>query len=210
VSPASSTSGLARTTRGFGLGELERLVGSREEARRIAPLVASDRRRVALDFEANRHLLLSGELGRYRLLHLAGHGLAHPELTGLVLSLYDRDGRAVDGLIRPYELYGLRLSAELVVLSACSTGLGSEIRGEGLLGLSRGFLYAGASQVLASLWDVDDHATVELMERFYMALLRDGLPPAAALRQAQRALRRERPWSAPHYWAGFVLQGDGS
>jgi CHAT domain-containing protein/tetratricopeptide (TPR) repeat protein len=200
---------LSRNTRGLGLGELRRLEGTLEEAQRISALVAPDRRLLALGFDANRDLLLGGRLGRYRFLHLAGHGLAHPDLTGLVLSLYDAQGRRVDGLIRPYELYGTELAAELVVLSACSTGLGEEVRGEGLLGLSRGFLYAGASQVVASLWDVDDRATAELMERFYAAMLRDGDPPARALRKAQLSIRSEPRWAAPHYWAGFVLQGDG-
>jgi len=199
----------ARATRGLGLGELRRLEGTLEEVRRISALVPPDRRLVALGFEANQDLVLGGRLGRYRVLHLAGHGLAHPDLTALVLSLYDERGRSVDGIVSPYELYGTRLSAELVVLSACSTGLGDEVRGEGLLGLSRGFLYAGASQVLASLWDVDDRATAELMERFYIALLRDGDTPARALRTAQLSLRSEPRWSAPHHWAGFVLQGDG-
>jgi CHAT domain-containing protein len=195
--------------RSLGPAGLRRLTGSRLEAEIIAELVPRDRRLVALGFDANRKLLLGGTLGRYRILHLAGHGLAHPGFPGLVLSLYDEGGRRVDGLIRSYELYGTELSAELVVLSACSTGLGDEIRGEGLLGLSRGFLYAGASQVLASLWDVDDRATAELMAHFYRALLRDGDPPARALRRAQRALRGDPAWSAPHFWAGFVLQGDG-
>jgi CHAT domain-containing protein/tetratricopeptide (TPR) repeat protein len=200
---------LSRVARSLGPDGLRRLTGSRLEAATISELVPRDRRLVALGFDANRELLLGGTLGRYRILHLAGHGLAHPGFTGLVLSLYDDRGVRVDGLIRSYELYGTELSAELVVLSACSTGLGDEIRGEGLLGLSRGFLYAGASQVLASLWDVDDRATAELMAHFYRALLRDGDPPARALRRAQRALRRDPAWRAPHYWAGFVLQGDG-
>jgi CHAT domain-containing protein len=100
------------------------------------------------------------------------------------------------------------LGAELVVLSACRTALGRQIRGEGLVGLTRGFMYAGAQQVLASLWKVDDLATAELMQRFYRGLLKRGLRPAAALRAAQLELASSPRWSAPYYWAGFVLQGD--
>lgn len=209
--PAASnpaTEGSRRSGR-IDVAGLRRLSGSREEGRRISRLVPPDRRLLALGFDANRTLLLSDSLRRYRILHLAGHGLADPDLTGLVLSLYDDDGRSVDGLIRPYEIHGMDLSAELVVLSACSTGLGDEVRGEGLLGLSRGFLYAGAAQVLSSLWDVDDQATAVLMERFYAALLKDGDPPARALRRAQLSLRSDPRWAPPSYWAGFVLQGDG-
>jgi CHAT domain-containing protein len=139
---------------------------------------------------------------------LVGHGLADDDLVGLVLSLYDADGRPVDGLVRGYEIYGLELDAELVVLSACRTGIGQEVRGEGLIGLSRSFLYAGASRVLASLWDIDDRATADLMERFYVALFQEHQAPARALQTAQLALQRSSRWSAPHYWAGFVLQGD--
>jgi CHAT domain-containing protein len=102
----------------------------------------------------------------------------------------------------------MRLSAELVVLSACRTALGKEVRGEGLVGLTRGFMDAGARRVVGSLWSVPDAPTAALMSRFYALLLKDGLSPAEALRGAQLALRRERRFSAPQAWAGFVLQGD--
>jgi CHAT domain-containing protein len=100
------------------------------------------------------------------------------------------------------------LRAELVVLSACRTALGQEIKGEGLVGLVRGFMAAGAPRVLATLWSVDDAATAELMAAFYGGLLRERLPAATALRKAQRLVARQPRWSAPFYWAGFVLQGD--
>ena len=102
----------------------------------------------------------------------------------------------------------MSLPAELVVLSACRTALGDRQRAEGLVGLTRGFFYAGASRLLVSLWDVDDEATAELMDRFYRALFEEGLSPAAALRRAQLRMREIPRWQAPFYWAGFVLQGE--
>ena len=120
----------------------------------------------------------------------------------------DEDGGVNDGFLRLDEVTRLHLNADLVVLSACETGLGKEIRGEGLIGLTRGFMYAGARRVVASLWSVDDVATAELMSRFYKGILREGLSPAAALRQAQIEMRRQKRWQNPYYWGGFVLQGE--
>jgi CHAT domain-containing protein len=132
----------------------------------------------------------------------------HPELSGLVLSLVDREGKPQDGFLESAEIYNLKLGADLVVLSACQTALGKEVRGEGLVGLTRGFMYAGAPRVLASLWPVPDQATTELMKRFYQAVLKNGMRPSAALQSAQMAMRGDRRWQAPYYWAGFVLQGE--
>jgi CHAT domain-containing protein len=134
--------------------------------------------------------------------------LAHPELSRLVLSQVDERGRPLTGSVRTRELYGLHLPAELVVLSACRTALGQQIRGEGLVGLTRGFQYAGARAVLVSLWEVDDQATAGLMRLFYREMLERGQPPAAALRAAQEALYRQKRWQPPYFWAGFTLQGD--
>ncbi|MBC7912315.1 MAG: CHAT domain-containing protein, partial [Pyrinomonadaceae bacterium] len=106
------------------------------------------------------------------------------------------------------EIYNLKLSAELLVLSACQTGLGKEIKGEGLIGLTRGFMYAGSQRVAASLWKVDDAATAELMARFYRGMLKEGHTPAAALRTAQVEMWQQKQWRAPYYWAAFVLQGE--
>jgi CHAT domain-containing protein len=166
---------------------------------------------MALDFRANRATATSSELGQYRIVHFATHGLLnseHPELSGLVLSLVDEQGRPVDGFLRLHEVYNLRLPVELVVLSACQTGLGREVKGEGLVGLTRGFMYAGAARVAASLWKVDDAATMELMGRFYRGMLKEGLRPAAALRAAQLEMWRTKRWREPYYWAAFVLQGE--
>jgi len=164
----------------------------------------------ALGFEARRELATDGRLDGYRIVHFATHGIFredHAELSALILSRYDADGRPVEGRLSLSEIYGLDLSAELVVLSACQSALGREIRGEGMMGLPRGFLYAGATRVLASLWKVQDESTAELMTRFYRHLLVEGLAPAAALREAQRSMLAD-PRYAPYHWAGFVLQGD--
>ena len=119
-----------------------------------------------------------------------------------------RDGKAQNGFVSLQDVYQLRAPVSVVVLSACQTGLGKDVRGEGLIGLTRGFMYAGASSVVASLWKVDDEATAELMKRFYKNMLEDGMTPAAALRKAQNSFRQHPLWSAPYYWAGFTLQGD--
>jgi len=174
------------------------------EARERSPLVARG-------FQASRELATGGGLDRYRIVHFATHGVLdtqHPVLSGLVLSQVDEQGRARDGYLRLNDVYRLRLNADLVVLSGCETALGKTLRGEGIVGLTRGFFHAGASEVMASLWPVRDRATAELMRRFYHALFREGLGPAAALRQAQIALWKERPWRDPYFWAPFTLQGD--
>lgn len=190
------------------LESLERLDASRDEAFAIAELVDDRERLVVTGFEAGRDEVLSAPLRDFRILHFATHGLVHPDLSGILLSLYDRGGAPVDGLLRTWEIYGLDLRADLVVLGSCRSGLGRRLRGEGVLGLSRAFFYAGAARVLVSLWDVDDEATAALMKRFYHHLLEDGLPAAAALRETQRWMRSHPEWAAPEYWGAFVLQGD--
>jgi CHAT domain-containing protein/Flp pilus assembly protein TadD len=188
-----------------------RLFSSGKEARAIAALVPPDQRFLALGFEASRAKAVGLELSRYRNVHFATHGVLdsrRPELSKLVLSLYDEKGKAQDGFLRLNDIYNLRLDADLVVLSACRTALGQEIRGEGLVGLTRGFMYAGAARVLASLWSVEDRATAELMESFYRGMLRQGLSPAAALRRAQLAMAGTPGRKSPYYWAGFSLQGE--
>jgi CHAT domain-containing protein len=205
---------LRRATREAGLTEglIPRLPFSRQEAEAILSLAPARSRMAALNFQANRRAATGAALSNYRIVHFATHGLLnaeHPELSGLVLSLVDEQGRAQDGFLRLHEIYNLSLpSAELVVLSACQTGLGKEVRGEGLVGLVRGFMYAGAPRVAASLWKVDDWATAEMMKHFYRGLLQEKLRPAEALRRAQAAMWRQRRWQSPYYWAGFVLQGD--
>jgi CHAT domain-containing protein/tetratricopeptide (TPR) repeat protein len=209
AAPAAGENDAERSARDVGLGRLPRVKFTRDEADAILRLVPPTLALRATDFAASRDLALSPELGRYRILHFATHGFLdsrQPELSGLVFSLVDPQGRPREGFLHAYEVYGLRLSAELVVLSACRTALGAEVRGEGLMGLTRGFMYAGAPRVLVSLWNISDHATAELMARFYDCMLRQHLPPSAALRAAQLATREH--WPSPYHWAAFELQGD--
>ena len=184
---------------------------ARHELNELRKLAPANDMVVYSDFAATRDNLRSLDLRQYRILHFATHGLLdakQPELSGLVLSLVDRNGRRVNGFVGLADIYNLRAPVDLVVLSACRTALGKEVRGEGLVGLTRGFMYAGASTVVASLWKVDDEATAELMKRFYGNLLQMGMTPAAALRAAQNSIRQEPQWHSPHYWAAFTLQGD--
>jgi CHAT domain-containing protein len=192
------------------LRSLDRLPFTRAEANAIASLTPGGRTLKALDFSASRATALA-ELGSARIVHFATHALIdgeQPDRSGIVLSLVDRDGAAVDGFLKLHDIYNLQLNADLVVLSACRTALGKELRGEGLIGLTRGFFYAGVPAVVASLWDVRDRSTAELMTRFYRAMLQDHLAPAAALRAAQVSMLRDPRWSAPAHWSGFILRGD--
>ena len=154
---------------------------------------------------------MSAALADYRIVHFATHGVLNnddPGLSGVLLSMFDKQGRPQDGFLRLHDIYGLKLPAELVVLSACNTALGKPVKGEGLVGLVRGFMYAGAKRVVASYWKVDDEATGQLMARFYIELLKENRPPAAALRHAQLAMLDHDRWRPPFYWAAFALQGE--
>ncbi|HQR36473.1 MAG TPA: CHAT domain-containing protein, partial [Blastocatellia bacterium] len=188
-----------------------RLPFSREEADTILSFAPNGKGFKALSFAANRTTATSSELAQYRIVHFATHGLLnseHPELSGLVFSLVDESGKSQDGFLRLHEIYNLRLSADLVVLSACQTALGKQIKGEGVVGLTRGFMHAGTPRVVASLWQVNDLATAELMKLFYRGMLKDGQRPAAALRAAQLELMKQKRWASPYFWAAFTLQGE--
>jgi CHAT domain-containing protein len=190
---------------------LERLEYTGEEARRIASLVSPSQALVALGLDATRDQALSRELGRYRFVHFASHALVNtrrPHLSGIVLSTIGRDGAVQDGFLRLADIYAMQLAADVVVLSACQTALGRDVRGEGLVGLTRGFLHAGARSVVSTLWEVRDRQTAELMARFYEGMLREGLTPGAALRRAQLITMREPASAAPFYWAAFGVHGD--
>lgn len=192
--------------------QLTRLPFTRLEAKAILALAPAASRMEALDFAANLATATSRELAQYRIVHFATHGFldsVRPELSGIVLSLVDEQGSVRDGFLAAHDIYNLKLPTELVVLSGCRTGLGQEIKGEGLVGLTRGFMYAGAARVLVSLWDVNDEATSELMSRFYKGLLSDEhLSASVALRRAQISMLRASKWQAPYYWSSFILQGE--
>jgi CHAT domain-containing protein len=191
---------------------LSRLPYTRREAAAIMMIASRQQSKSMLDFSATRGTALEKDLSQYRIIHFASHSFVssiHPEVSGVVLSLIDEDGNDRDGFLRASDVYNLQLPADLIVLSGCRTGLGKEIRGEGLVGMTQSFMYAGAARVVVSLWDVQDEATAELMKRFYGGLLgRKKLSPAAALREAQVSMSTDRRWSSPYYWAGFTLQGE--
>jgi len=208
---SKAESDLVRSAGETGLTSFERLIHTRKEAEAIVALTPPEQGFKALDFAASRATVMNAGLDQYRIVHFATHGLLNsrrPELSGIVLSLVDEEGRSQEGFLRAHEIYNLKLNAELVVLSACSTALGKEIKGEGLAGLTRGFMYAGTPRVIASLWNVRDEATAELMKRLYRNMLTGKLSPAVAIREAQVSMWREPRWAAPYYWAGFTLQGE--
>lgn len=197
----------------YGAG-LQELAWTRAEAEAIRTAALGLDVQVSLRHEATKELITSGRLDRFSALHIATHGFfdsEHPQLSWLAFSQVDAKGRPLNGMLRLQDLYSLRLGSELVVLSGCETGLGRELRGEGLVGLTHGFFHAGANQVVASLWPVRDKASAELMKRFYRAMIRDRLRPAAALRAAQIEMLNDsdhRTWRDPYFWAPFVAQGD--
>ncbi len=211
--PASSglsNQSVFRSAKESGLSLLTRLPYTRDEADAIIALAHGAKLR-AVDFDASRATVTTPRFGEFGVIHLATHALLntqHPELSGIVLSLVDRQGRPQAGFLSTTDIYALHLRGSLVVLSACRTALGKDVRGEGLVGLVRAFMYAGAPSVVASYWDVSDASTAELMKRFYRGVLVDRQSPSAALHAAQRSLARETGWRAPRIWAAFTLQGD--
>jgi CHAT domain len=167
---------------------IPRLPFTRQEANQLMALAPKGSSFSALDFQASRATALDPALSQYRYIHIATHGLLdteRPGLSALVFSMVDAEGKPQNGFLRANDIYNLKLPAELVVLSACQTGLGKDIKGEGLVGLTRGFMYAGAARVVVSLWNVNDKATADLMTKFYEKILKQGQTPAAALRAAR-------------------------
>ena len=194
-----------------GTWAVPRLAATRLEAAAIAASVPAGMVLEKTGFDANRLTALGPDLSQYRIVHFATHGVfdnENPGLSGLILSLYDERGQPQDGFLRLHDIYNLKLPADLIVLSACNTALGKQLKGEGLMGMVRGFLYAGGQRVVASLWKVDDEATGELMKRFYVEMLQQNRSPAAALRAAQIAMWEQDRWRAPFYWAAFSMQGE--
>ncbi|HEY0728821.1 MAG TPA: CHAT domain-containing protein, partial [Pyrinomonadaceae bacterium] len=188
-----------------------RLLHSSEEADAISAAAPRGTTMVAKGFEATREMAMSQRIGEYQIVHFATHGFfynKHPELSGIVMTMVDRAGTEKNGVMPLHDIYSLDLSAELTVLSACQTGLGRDVSGEGLVGLTHSFMSAGSNTVVASLWKVDDRATANLMAEFYRAMLQEGMPTGAALRAAKLKMMQDKRWHAPYFWAGFVLQGE--
>lgn len=187
-----------------------RLKGTAAEAKAILSLVPQESdRTAAFGFEANYDWITSKNISQYRYIHLATHGFfdgAKPAFSSIVLSGYDAQGVDRKSYLRLPELFNLNLPAELVVLSACQTGLGNDVPGEGSVGMTRGLMYAGALRVASTLWNVDDNSTSELMQQFYKSLWQSKKSHAASLREAQLKLWKEG--KTPYYWAAFTLQGE--
>lgn len=195
----------------FDLSKIGELFFAEREINNLREIATPSATFTATGLAANRKQLFSMDFSQYAILHFATHGLLdpkRPEHSGILLSIVDDQGKKQDGFITLQDVYSLRAPVDLVVLSACRTGLGKEIRGEGLVGLTRGFMYAGATTVVASLWKVDDEATAELMKSFYTEMLQNKKTPDEALRIAQNSIRQIPRWRAPHNWAGFTLQGE--
>jgi CHAT domain-containing protein/Tfp pilus assembly protein PilF len=212
----SVVSDLHRSLRDIGFIQegrllIPRLPSTRREAEAIIAAAPPDAGFEATGFRASRETAIDPMLADYRIVHFATHGLLnneHPELSGIILSMVDENGRSQNGFLRLHDIYNLNLPVEMVVLSACNSGLGKNVQGEGLVGIVRGFMYAGAERVVASLWKVDDEATGDLMKIFYKEMLEKDATPAAALRKAQIDMWQNEQWRSPFYWAAFVLQGE--
>jgi CHAT domain-containing protein/tetratricopeptide (TPR) repeat protein len=192
---------------------LPRLLFSRREAELAVKELPRNEFMSALDFKASLSAVMSAQLSSFRIVHFATHAIvdnAYPELSGLVFSLVDKRGNPQNGLLILEDVYNLKLSADLVVLSACNTGIGKLVDNEGLVGLTRGFMYAGTPRVISSLWAVDDQATAKLMGAFYKFMRQPGqrLSAAAALRAAQLQMSKNPRWQDPFYWASFQLHGE--
>jgi len=192
-------------------GGSARLIHSSEEADAIAKAAPRGTTMIAKGFDATREMAMNARLGEYQIVHFATHGFLdseHPELSGIVLSMVDKNGVEKNGMMPLHDIYNMDLSAELTVLSACQTALGKDIKGEGFVGLTHSFISAGSKSVVASLWKVDDRATAALMEELYQSMLQKGMSPAAALRAAKLKVMQDKRWNNPYFWAGFVVQGE--
>ncbi|MEG4323412.1 MULTISPECIES: CHAT domain-containing protein [unclassified Microcoleus] len=208
----SKNLGLNRSLRSSSMAwPPKRLPFTRDEAKIIFALLPTASGVESFDFAASRATATDRNLANYQIVHFATHGMANsenPELSGILMSMVDDKGNPVNGFLRLTDIFYLKLAANLVVLSACQTGMGQNIKGEGMVGLTRGFMYAGAQRVAVSLWSVDDEGTALLMQKFYRKMLQEKLAPAAALRAAQMEMMQDKKWQSPYYWAAFTLQGE--
>jgi CHAT domain-containing protein len=214
---ASALTDVSGTPSGTSAGPVQglmlaRLQGTRAEATQIAALtkISGGTADTMFDLKANENDLIARDMKSYRVIHIATHGLLNaerPQFSGVVLSLVGN--KTGDGFLRTDEIFNLKMGSPLVMLSACETGLGKERKGEGVIGLTRAFMYAGAPTVGVSLWSVNDASTALLMADFYKRMLTGaGVPPAEAMRGAQQNMIAGKKFSNPYYWAPFVLQGE--
>jgi tetratricopeptide (TPR) repeat protein/CHAT domain-containing protein len=203
---------LRKAAKNYNRAGWGRLKGTRTEAEEILKLMPSSQTLQAFDFDANYNWVTDKRLKQYRFIHLATHGFANPdnpELSGILLSVVDKNHKPYDRVnLLLGDIFNLDWGADLVVLSACETGLGKSVPGEGLIGLTRGLMYAGAEHAVISLWQVDDTATSKLIPQMYKAILEKNLSPAKALRQAQLQMWQQKEWRNPYYWAAFTSQGE--
>ncbi len=191
---------------------LNRLDYSKKEAEDILSLEPNPTKSFsALGFAASVTTAVKPDLSQYQIVHFATHGCVsekNPQLSKLVLSQFGEKGDNIDGNLNLNKIYNLKLPVELVTLSACKTGLGKNVQGEGLVGLTRGFMYAGAKRVVVSLWSVNDLTTASLMHIFYQKMLQEHQNPVAAMRAAQLEMWNYGIGKAPYYWAAFTIQGE--
>lgn len=192
------------------VGKVQPLQYSRDELAKLKE-IGGPSSSIVTEFSASREAFQRTDFSKFSILHVATHGILdpnRPEYSGFILSTVDPEGRGQQGFITVRDVFELQAPVDLVVLSACRTGLGKDVRGEGLIGLTRGFMYAGASSIAASLWNVNDEVSAELMKLFYANMLEKDMTPAAALRAAQNTIRQRPEWRSPHYWAAFTFQGE--
>ncbi|MEA5504706.1 CHAT domain-containing tetratricopeptide repeat protein [Halotia wernerae UHCC 0503] len=204
-------SALQRAAKNLNRDSWDRIPATRQEAKNILQLVSPKERLQAFDFDANFNWVNNSQLSQYRFIHFATHGFfdsKNPELSGIVLALVDKTGQPVRGYLRLGDIFNLNFPADLVVLSACETGLGKDVNGEGLVGLTRGLMYAGAERLAVSLWRVDDKGTSQLMQEFYKQMLQQGKSPNVALRDAQLKMWQQNEWRNPYFWSAFISQGE--
>ena len=191
---------------------LRRLSGTSIEGELIQNLISDGTQKtIVLGFESNYLWATSSQLNQYKYVHFATHGFfdqERPQLSGLILSLYDRNGEPQRGFLRFSDFFNLDLPAEMVTLSACKTGLGDTIPGEGLVGITRGLMYAGAKRITVSLWDVNDQKTAQLMGNMYRNIFnqKNKLSHVESLRDAQLQMWKEKVH--PYYWSAFTMQGE--
>jgi CHAT domain-containing protein/tetratricopeptide (TPR) repeat protein len=189
-----------------------RLPGTRWEARQIVDLVPKEDAFIALDFAASRETAMSEALRQYRIIHFATHAAvddSDPALSKIIFSQFNAEGRAQNGDLTLADIYDMKLQADLIVLSACRTALGADTKGEGLIGLTGGFMHSGVPRVVVSMWPISDSVAAEMMARFYRKVLGEKkMAPAAALREVQIEMLKDERWEAAYFWAPFIFSGD--